>query len=207
MRSLNVRSRIICRSTLSTEWITVEWSRPPNAWPISTSCILSMSRARYIATWRGIVRVLVRALERRPSGVTPQRRATISCTRSMLGVGVADVCHESPLEARDQPVLETGDLLRRPVRGEHDLLVALEQGIERVEELLLRHFLAFQEMHVVHQEEIDVVAVAPSELGHGTRVNRFDDLVDELLGAEVLEPRVRMRREHGVRDRLHQVRL
>src|SRR2546430_9685248 len=59
-RSLNVRSRIICRSTLSTEWITVEWSRPPNACPISTSCMLSMLRARYIATCRGIVRVLVR---------------------------------------------------------------------------------------------------------------------------------------------------
>src|ERR1043166_6609101 len=42
--------------------------------------------ARYIATWRGMVSVLVRALERSPSGVTPQRRATTSCTRSMLGV-------------------------------------------------------------------------------------------------------------------------
>src|SRR3989475_6486028 len=44
-RSLNVRSRIICRSTLSTEWITVEWSRPPNACPISTSCMLKIGRA------------------------------------------------------------------------------------------------------------------------------------------------------------------
>src|SRR5207249_8820710 len=88
-RSLNVRSRISWRSTLSTEWITVEWSRPPNACPISTSCMPSMSRARYIATCRGTVRVLARAFERSPSGVTPQRRATTSCTRSTLGVGWA----------------------------------------------------------------------------------------------------------------------
>src|SRR2546429_5866193 len=55
----------------------------PISCPISTSCMLSMLRARYIATCRGIVRVLVRALERNPSGVTPQRRATTSWTRSM----------------------------------------------------------------------------------------------------------------------------
>ena len=60
-----------------------EWSRPPNAWPISTSCICSSSRARYIAICRGTVSVLMRALERSPSGVTPQRRATTSCTLSI----------------------------------------------------------------------------------------------------------------------------
>src|SRR5207244_12873583 len=62
--------------------------------------------------------------------------------------------------------------LRRPIRGEHDLLVPLEQRVERVEELFLRHFLAFEEMHVVHQEEVHVVAVPAPELRHRARVDR-----------------------------------
>jgi len=80
--------------------------------------------------------------------------------------------------------------------------VRLEQRVEGVEELLLRHFLAFQEMHVVDEEEIDVVAVAAAELGHRACVNRFDHVVDELLGAEVLQPRLGISLEHRVRDRL-----
>ena len=82
--------------TLSTLWITVEWSRPPNAWPISTSCISSSSRARYIAIWRGTVSVLIRAFERSPSGVTPQRRATTSCTLLMDGSALGDASPSSP---------------------------------------------------------------------------------------------------------------
>src|SRR5438046_9261639 len=39
------------------------------------------------------------------------------------------------------------------------------------------------------------------------RVNRFDDFVDELLGAEVVHPRARILGEHGMGDRLHQMRL
>ena len=76
-----------------------------------------------------------------------------------------------------------------------------------MEELLLRHFLALEEMHVVHQQEVHVVAIATAELGHRPRVNRFDHVVDELLGAEVLQPRLRMFFEDRVRDRLHQMRL
>jgi len=61
--------------------IVVTSDRPPNACPISTNCIWRRSRARYMAIWRGIVSVLIRAFDRRPSGVTPHRRATTSCTR------------------------------------------------------------------------------------------------------------------------------
>jgi len=122
-------------------------------------------------------------------------------------IRVPDVGHQTPFEAGDQPILEPRDLLRRPIRGEHDLLVPLEQRVERVEELFLRHFLAFEEMHVVHQEEVHVVAVPAPELRHRARVNRFDDFVDELLGAEVVHPRARVFGEHGTGDRLHQVRL
>src|SRR2546422_5609250 len=61
---------------------------------------------------------------------------------TVFQVRVPDVGHQTPFEAGDQPILEPRDLLRRPIRGEHDLLVPLEQRVERVEELFLRHFLA-----------------------------------------------------------------
>src|SRR6476661_191336 len=66
---------------------------------------------------------------------------------AVLEVGLADVGHHAPLEPAHQPGLEARDLLGRPVGGEHDLLVALVQRVKRMEELLLRHFLAFEEMH------------------------------------------------------------
>src|SRR5213596_190197 len=60
---------------------------------------------------------------------------------TVFQVRVPDVGHQTPFEAGDQPILEPRDLFRRPIRGEHNLLVPLEQGVERVEELLLGHFL------------------------------------------------------------------
>src|SRR6267154_1808479 len=125
----------------------------------------------------------------------------------VLEIGMSDVGDHAPFEPRDQPVLQPGNFLGRPVRGQHDLLVRLEQRVEGVEELLLRHFLAFQEMHVVHEEQIHVVAVAAPELGHRARVNRLDHVVDELFRPEVLQPGLRVFLEHRVCDGLHQVRL
>ena len=126
---------------------------------------------------------------------------------AMLEIGMADVGDHAPFKPRDQPVFETWNLLGLPVGRQHDLLVRLEQRVEGVEELLLRHFLAFQEMDVVHQEEIHVVAIAAAKFGHRAGVNRFDHVVDELFGAEILQPRLGISLEHRMRDRLHQVRL
>ena len=125
----------------------------------------------------------------------------------VLQVGLADVGHHAPLESAHQPGLEPRDLLGRPVGGQHDLLVALVQGVKRMEELLLRHFLAFEEMHVVHQEEVHVGPVAAPELGHGPAVDALDDLVDELLGADVEHPGLGLPLADGVGDGLHQVGL
>ena len=56
-------------STALQAWMTVPWSRPPNASPISwRECLVSV-RARYIAAWRGIamlfgLRLLVMSLWR-----------------------------------------------------------------------------------------------------------------------------------------------
>jgi len=62
-------------------------------------------------------------------------------------------------------------------------------------------------MHVVDEQQVDVVPIAAAELGHRPRLDAFDDLVDELLRPHVQEPHVGIALQDGVRDRLHQVRL
>ena len=52
-------------------------------------------------------------------------------------VGRLDVGDQSPLEAGAQTVFEVGQLCGRPVAGDDDLLHALVQRVEGVEELLL----------------------------------------------------------------------
>ena len=74
----------------------------------------------------------------------------------VLEVGLLDVGDHAPLEARDESGLEAGDLLRRPVGGEDDLLAGLVERVEGVEELFLGRFLPFEEVHVVDEEEVDV---------------------------------------------------
>ena len=91
-----------------------------------------------------------------------------------------DIGDESPLKAVAQPVLEGLEALGRPVRGEHDLLVGVVEGVERVEELLLRLGLPLQELDVVDQEDVDV-AVAAFEPVLPVVADRVDELVGELL--------------------------
>ena len=50
------------------------------------------------------------------------------------------------------------------VRGQHDLLVGLVQGVEGVEELLLEPLLVLHELDVVDQQHV-AVPVAALELG------------------------------------------
>ena len=61
---------------------------------------------------------------------------------------------QSPLKAGNEAVLEVGDLGSRPVAREHDLFVAVEEGVERVKKFFLRTFLAAKKLNVVDQEQI-----------------------------------------------------
>ena len=49
-----------------------------------------------------------------------------------------DVGDEAPFESRPQPVLEGRDFLGRTIRRDDDLLVDLMEGVEGVEELIIR---------------------------------------------------------------------
>jgi hypothetical protein len=104
-----------------------------------------------------------------------------------LEVGRLDVGLQAPLEAGAQPVLQGRQLLGRPVRADHDLLVGVVQRVEGVEELLLGAFLVLQELDVVDEQDVDV-AVAAAEVLRLAVPDRVDEVVGELLGAHVAHP-------------------
>ena len=83
------------------------------------------------------------------------KKATSSSSANAVGFGLLeqdrhahlelrrlDRHREPPAEARDQALLDAGDLLGIGVAGDDDLLVRLDQRVEGVEELLLRAPLA-----------------------------------------------------------------
>ena len=71
-------------------------------------------------------------------------------------VGWLDVGDEAPLEAGAEAVFEVGELFGGPVGGDDDLLHALVQRVEGVEELFLGALLAGEELDVVDEQDVDV---------------------------------------------------
>ena len=116
---------------------------------------------------------------------------------------VGDQAHDEPAA---EPVLEGGDGVRGPVRGQHDLAVGLVEGVEGVEELLLEALLALEEVDVVHEQDVDL-AVAALELGGGVVPDGVDVLVEEQLGAHVADHEGRVVLLDVVADGVQQVGL
>ncbi len=103
-----------------------------------------------------------------------------------LEVGRADVGDQAPFEAAPQPLLQRLDVLGRGVAGEDDLLLRAVERVEGVEELLLHPLLVGQELNVVGQQHVDR-AVLLAEARGAVEADRVDQLVDELLGRQVLD--------------------
>ncbi len=121
-----------------------------------------------------------------------------------LEVGGREVGDEAPLESAAQPLLERGDLLGRPVRGEDDLLPVLVDGVEGVEELLLGPLLVGDELDVVDEEQVDPPVAGP-EVVDAALLDARDELVRELLAGGVDDLLAREAGDDGVADRVHQV--
>src|SRR6266545_6653837 len=121
-----------------------------------------------------------------------------------LEIGCRDIRDEAPLEPRAQTIFEPFDGLGRTIAREDDLLPLLMDRIEGVEELLLRPLLAREELDVVDEEDIDA-AIALAELLALLSADRVDELVRELLTRRVCDALLRMTRDHGVPDRVHEV--
>lgn len=99
-------------------------------------------------------------------------------------VGKFDVGNHSPLESGHQASLNTRNLGWRTIGRHDDLTSVFIEGVEGVEEFLLRGFLALEEVHVIDEEKIGL-AKSAAELICSTSLNRVDVLVCELLGAQV----------------------
>ena len=123
-----------------------------------------------------------------------------------LVVGRMQVDDQPPLQPRLDPLLEPVDLARRPVGGDDDLLLLLDQRVEGVEELLLRRVLAGDELHVVDHQHVDR-AEHLLEAVHLLEAQRRDEAVHELLGREVEHPRLGVAAAHLPGDGVHQVGL
>jgi hypothetical protein len=95
-----------------------------------------------------------------------------------LEVGRLDVGDQTPLEPAAQPVLQRHQLLRRAVGGDDDLLVGVVEGVERVEELLLRPLLVLQELDVVDEEDVDVAIAALEGTALSSRIELMKSLVN-----------------------------
>ena len=76
-----------------------------------------------------------------------------------------------------------------------------------MEELFLRLRLAGEEVNVVDQEEIALLAVAAAEIVHPLVLKRLHELVHEALGADVDDARARSLFAHAVREGVDEVRL
>ena len=109
-----------------------------------------MRLAMYIATLSG-------------SGTASVSAFFLRIATLRLEIRRLDVGDQAPLEARAQTLFERGNLVRRTIAADDDLLLRVVQRVERVEELVLRAFLAGDELDVVDEQHVDR-AIALAEL-------------------------------------------
>src|SRR4030095_1682267 len=103
--------------------------------------------------------------------------------------GSSDRTRQAPAEARDQPLFHPGDLLGIGIAGDDDLLVRLDERVERVEELLLRAALVGEELDVVDEQEVERVVIA-LELVERLLLVSAHYVGDVLLGMAVADARL-----------------
>ena len=94
----------------------------------------------------------------------------------------------------------------RTVGGQDDLLVALVEIVEGMEELLLRGVFAGNELNIVDQEQVRA-AVFEAELVVLAFAQSVDQLVGELVALDIDDVVVRMRFVNLVGNGIEQVRL
>ena len=91
---------------------------------------------------------------------------------------------QTPLKAGAQTLFQALDLLGGAIGGDDDLLVGVMQGVEGVEELLLRGLLARDELDIVHKQQV-CHAVLHAEVLGAAGADGGDQLVGELLTGDI----------------------
>jgi hypothetical protein len=140
-------------------------------------------------------------------------RVTFSCSAFLLQdgdfgleIGGLNVGDQSPLEAAAQAVFDLGELFGRAIAGDDDLLHRVVQGVEGVEELLLRALFAGKELDVVDEKNVDAAEFI-AEAGHLVVAQRVDHVVGELLAGYVADGGLRLAALDLVPDGLHEMGL
>src|SRR6185312_1380843 len=115
--------------------------------------------------------------------------------------------YQAALEPGTQPVLQSLDAARRPVRGEHDLTPRRVETVEQVEQLVLRALGAGELLYVIHEEHVQhPVAHAPA-LDRAV-LERANELVGEVARIHAGdEGRTAPRRDEFVPHGVQQMRL
>ena len=101
-----------------------------------------------------------------------------------LKIGRLDVGGQTPLKAGAQTLLQTLDFLGGAVGRDNDLPPVVVQGVEGVEELFLRGFLARQELDIVDQQHVRLPVFLAELLGRGGFYGG-DDLVGKHLAVHI----------------------
>src|SRR6056297_525294 len=123
-----------------------------------------------------------------------------------LESGRLHVGREAPLKARQEALLDALNIPGRAVGGENDLLPALVQGVEDVEEFFLRLLLAAEKLDVVDDQHVDL-AVEHRKLADAVPLNRLHKLGGEPLAGHVQDGIVARLGLHVVAHGLNQVRF
>ena len=115
------------------------------------------------------------------------------------------VRHHAPLESRNQAVFEAFDLICRTVTHKEYLTPRLKQIVECVEKFLW--VLSCPRGSGYHRPTAhprcgNIYGTSPAFL-----TDRVDKLVGEFFSRDVSDSRIRITRQHLVRNRMHQVRL
>ena len=113
---------------------------------------------------------------------------------------------QAPLEPRAQALFEPRNLVWRSIAAEDDLLLRVVERVEGVEELVLRAFLAGDELDVVDEQHVDA-AIPLAEVEDAVVAHGVDHLVHEPLGRDVGELQAGAVLQHVLPDRVHQVGL
>ena len=117
-----------------------------------------------------------------------------------------DVGCQAPLEPGAQTLLQALDLLCRAIGRDNDLTTVVVQGVESVEKLFLRTFLAGQELDIVDQQYVRLAVLVP-ELFRGGRLDGGDDLIGEHFTVHIHNVEIRVILFDLHLDRVQQVGL
>ncbi len=114
--------------------------------------------------------------------------------------------HQPRRQVRTQARLDLAELGRRPVGGEDDAAVVLDQRGQRMEQLFLRRRLAADEMDIVDQQQVGAAHLVLE--GGGRLVHqRLDEGRGEFFGRQVDDAGVGTARAGFPADGVQQVRL